>query len=464
MSQNLELTQTQRLRLTRQQLQFVRLLELNAPEMDEAVERELEENPALEPEYAAEPEKTTAAESRDTTPWYLRSANNGTPDTDYDIIGADTDVSLFDYLERQLDERTLSLRIRAGVVYIIGNLDSNGYLRRPLTNILDDLAFGEGLDLTDEEGEEALETVRSLDPAGIGAESLRECLLLQLQRLPASEERNDAISIVSDWFEAFSMRHSHKIASGLKLDPSRIDRADALIRSLNPKPGAPYGGARETAAAVILEPDFAVGRDEDERLTVAVCSRHPELKIEESFAEAAKALEGRRGKARKGSEFVLNRYTEARDFIQMMQQRRQTMMAVMTAIVSRQRDYFETGDVYRLRPMMIKDLAADTGLDLSVISRATANKYTSTPWGAVIPLRSLFSDEKGDSEQGETLTNRQIEAEIERLVNAEDKRHPLSDERLREEMEKRGYNLSRRTIAKYRDRLGILVARLRKKL
>ena len=150
MSQNLELTQTQRLRLTRQQLQFVRLLELNAPEMDEAVERELEENPALEPEYAAEPEKTTAAESRDTTPWYLRSANNGTPDTDYDIIGADTDVSLFDYLERQLDERTLSLRIRAGAVYIIGNLDSNGYLRRPLTNILDDLAFGEGLDLTDE--------------------------------------------------------------------------------------------------------------------------------------------------------------------------------------------------------------------------------------------------------------------------------------------------------------------------
>lgn len=328
--------------------------------------------------------------------------------------------------------------------------------------------------------------MRSLDPAGVGAENLRDCLLLQLRRMPASKVRDDSIRILENQFEAFSMRHSHRIISALHMSREEIAEANELILTLNPKPGAAYGGAAETAAGVIV-PDYNVGR-EDDGLHISLNNHIPELAVGESFAEAVRGMEGRRGRPRKGTEFVRDRYKSASEFIQLLRQRQLTMMSVMTAIVNHQREYFETGDVYALRPMILRDIERVTGLDKSVVSRATNNKYVSTPWGSVMPVRAFFSDtvtsmRRQDAEespvidsdevtdvkeaervQADVLTNRQIEAAIRELVEHEDKKHPLSDEKLRGELLKRGYDVSRRTVAKYRDRTGILVARLRRQL
>lgn len=237
----------------------------------------------------------------------------------------------------------------------------------------------------------------------------------------------------------------------------------------------------------MIVPDYNVGR-EDDGLHISLNNHIPELAVGESFAEAVRGMEGRRGRPRKGTEFVRDRYKSASEFIQLLRQRQLTMMSVMTAIVNHQREYFETGDVYALRPMILRDIERVTGLDKSVVSRATNNKYVSTPWGSVMPVRAFFSDtvtsmRRQDAEespvtdsdevtdvkeaervQADVLTNRQIEAAIRELVEHEDKKHPLSDEKLRGELLKRGYDVSRRTVAKYRDRTGILVARLRRQL
>ena len=370
--------------------------------------------------------------------------------------------------------------------YLIGNLDSNGYLRRPLDMVIEDLAAHSGVEVSRDVAEEALRLLRSLDPAGVGAENLRDCLLLQLRRMPASKVRDDSIRILENQFEAFSMRHSHRIISALHMSREEIAEANELILTLNPKPGAAYGGAAETAAGVIV-PDYNVGR-EDDGLHISLNNHIPELAVGESFAEAVRGMEGRRGRPRKGTEFVRDRYKSASEFIQLLRQRQLTMMSVMTAIVNHQREYFETGDVYALRPMILRDIERVTGLDKSVVSRATNNKYVSTPWGSVMPVRAFFSDtvtsmRRQDAEespvtdsdevtdvkeaervQADVLTNRQIEAAIRELVEHEDKKHPLSDEKLRGELLKRGYDVSRRTVAKYRDRTGILVARLRRQL
>lgn len=452
-----ELQQTQRMRLSQQQLRFVRLLELNAREFDEAVEAELEANPALkvdEDEHAA---------SADETPYYLRRANNYSHgDNDYDFTAPDESESLYDHLTEQIGQLRLSPQVAEMARYIVGNLDSNGRLQRQLGNILDDLAINTGVEVPYDVAARALEVVRGLDPAGVGATDLRDSLLIQLHALPQSRERDDAISILTDYFDAYINRHSHKIISGLKISAERVSAAGALIRSLNPKPGAAYGGERETAASVIY-PDFKVS-NEDGSPVISVNNRFPELTIEQSYQSAVNDPALRKRDARRDKAFTISGYNNARDFIENVRQRQKTLLAVMTAIVKLQREYFETGDVYKLNPMMIKDISAITGLDLSVISRATNNKYVETPWGAVLPLRELFSNVKGDEQAGETLTNRQIEAEIEAIIRDEDKRHPLSDAGICEEMRKRGYNLSRRTIAKYRDAGRIPVARLRKEL
>lgn len=493
MAQELRLNQRLTQRLTQQQLRFVKLLELNAPELDEAVIREMEANPALE--AVDEPLDEQQNEPADDTPRYLRRVRNADPNEGYrEFIPVDNSESLYDVLIRQVDELELPSSVAAMARYIIGNLDSNGYLQRPLPRMLDDIAVNTGHDVPPEIGEQALEVVRSLEPAGVGAENLRDCLLLQLLRLPSSPQRDDALNIIANHFEAFSMRHSHKIISAAKISKERIDKANELILTLNPKPGAAYGGEAATAAGVVI-PDFVVTRDNGE-LYIALNNRIPELAVEESFSEAMKGMEHRRGRPKKGTEYVYSRYNEARDFINVLNQRQQTMMSVMTAIVNFQREYFETGDVYQMRPMMLKDLSRVTGLDASVISRATNNKFVDMPWGAVVPLRSFFSDNvaKGSSSKGgsasgspdsvkkgetstdsiseerenhsdgDVMTNRKIEAAIAALIDAEDKRHPLSDEKIRQKLLQSGYDISRRTIAKYRDRQGILVARLRKTL
>lgn len=486
MAQDLQLHQKIGQRLTRQQMRFVQLLELNAPELDEAVENELDSNPALE---VIEPAIDEEKKQEDMTPYYLRRASNASQDyPTYDFSPPDNSMTLYDYLNDQIAEKSISEGVAETARYIVGNLDSNGYLHRPLEGILNDIEINTGEAIPENIGREALEVVRSLDPPGVGGANLRETLLLQLNRLPESQDRNDAIRILTDYFEPFSMRHSHKIVSGLKLDRDRLNAANELILTLNPKPGAPFGNHVETGAETIV-PDYKVEREGDD-FFITLNNRIPELAVQESFREAMKGVERRRGRPKKGTEFIVSRYNDAREFIAVLRQRQETMMAVMTAILKIQKDFFKSGDIYSLRPMMLKDISSVTGLDVSVISRSTANKYVDTPWGAVLPLRALFSDtvtqdskgsrgrkgvgSKGvenpsstdqrgaDEGKNSELTNRKIEAMIKALVDNEDKKHPLSDEKIRLELLKSGYDISRRTIAKYRDRQGVLIARLRK--
>lgn len=454
--QSLSLEQRTVMRLSAQQLRFVKLLEYTAPELEEAIDRELEENPALEIEEEApvQPEDT---------PRFRNYNSSDSEEKNYDFSPPDSGETLLDALLRQLSERNLPDQIRTAARYIIGNIDSNGYLRRPLNGIINDMAFGPGITVSENEAQLALETVQDFEPYGVGASDLKECLRLQLVHLPKSVVRDDALDIIDNQFEAFTMKHPHRIISGLKISKERTQEAISLIRSLNPKPGSSFSNSFE--ASNIIVPDLNVNI-EDGQISISTNNRIPELTIDRTFSEAmAQLSRNAERKAKKGNEFIMNRYNDARDFIKILKQRQETLMNVMTAIVEIQKEYFLTQDIYRLRPMMIKDISARTGYDLSVVSRATTNKHVSTPWG-VFPLRFFFSDSIGNENQqdGETLTNRKIEAEITKLVEGEDKRHPLSDEKIRQEMEARGYDVSRRTIAKYRDRQGIPVARLRKEM
>lgn len=457
------------MRLTAQQLRFVRLLECTAPELEEAVERELEDNPALTVEDAPAPDS-------DTTPYYNLYARNRSADDlpDYEFAPADASVSLYDYLSSQIAEKNLPEKIRQTALYFIGSLDPNGYLRRPLPNLINDMDFREGISVTMPEAEEALAVITDLEPYGVGARDLRECLLIQLRHLPQSEQRDDAIRIIDELFDEFTLKHTHRIISGLKIGKDRVRDAINLIVSLNPKPGAAFSSEQD--AANIIIPDLIIN-NEDGVMTISTASNIPELAIDHTFSEIAESIEGGDdgeqepqpdAACRKGSEFVVSRYNDARDFIAILKQRQKTLLTVMSAIMTIQKDYFQTQDVYRMKPMILKDVAAMTGLDISVISRATNNKYVATPWG-IFPLRFFFSDTIGDDNDSESddtdpLTNRKIEAAIKSLVEHEDKSHPLSDERIRQELVARGYDVSRRTVAKYRDRVGIPVARLRKEL
>lgn len=454
--QALTLQQKTVMRLSAQQLRFVKLLEYTAPELEEAIDRELEENPALEVEE-------DSTEITDETPKYRYHISNNSDDQAYDFSPPDHGETLLDALLRQLSERTLPDKVKTAARYIIGNIDSNGYLRRPLQGIMNDMAFGPGINITEEEAETALKTVQDFEPFGVGASDLRECLKLQLIHLPATPIREVALEIIETQFEAFSMRHSHKIVSALRLSQERVKEAVALIKSLNPKPGATYASSYE--ASNVIVPDLTV-TVEDGEISIATNNSIPDLTIDRTFSEAISEMSRNASKrAQKGNEFIISRYNDARDFIKILQQRQETLINVMTAIVKIQKEYFLTQDIYRLKPLLIKDVAALTGYDLSVISRATNNKHVSTPWG-VFPLRFFFSDSIGAENQqdGDLLTNRKIEAEISKLVEAENKRHPLSDEKIRQEMFTKGYDISRRTIAKYRDRQGIPVARLRKEM
>lgn len=419
----------------------------------------MEDNPALadaEEEDIKQSEENSSPLS-DWRPRY-RSTDNDLPP----FSPPDVSESLYDYLNEQLNEREMTPEVEQAARFIVGSLDSNGYLNRTLRDIVDDMAFGPGIEIDEDQAEEALRIVRSLEPPGVGAADLRDALEMQLMRMPESQERDDALRIVREAFEAFTMKHRHRIISILHLPDERVDSALALILSLNPKPGSSVGTDPADNANVII-PDFIVTND-DGNLTVTLNNHIPELRIERSFAQAMADLEKLpRAQRRKGSEFIVSRYNDARDFIRILTQRQQTMMAVMEAILKIQEEYFRTEDVYTLKPMMLKNISDITGLDFSVISRATNNKYVSTPWG-VFPLRFFFSDSIGEDQGSDTATNRKIEAGISRLIDQEDKQHPLSDRVIAEKMMSLGYDVSRRTVAKYRDRQGIPVARLRKSL
>ena len=465
--QNLEQKTTQRTVITQQQLRYVNALEKNAREFDQEVEKELEENSALEAEPDPGHEEVRLKESH--TSAYYPNLYSGADDRP-EFTPRDDSETLYDSLRTQLSERRLEPEEKEAALYLIDSLEPDGYLRRSLHDLREDMLFHHGLQFPEGTLEKAIGAIREMDPAGVGASSLQDCLLLQLRRMQPSPVRDDAVLIVEKKFEALTARHYHKIISGLKLKEEPLRDALALIVSLNPRPGLAVGNSGEDAVNIVV-PDFIIKEDSDTgELSIMLNNRIPELKISESFSSAVKSLESQQKRRRQKTpenQYILSHYNEASDFIKVFRQRQETLYTVMSAIVKLQKDYFETADIYALHPMMLKDLERETGLDKSTISRATKNKFVDLPWGTY-PLKFFFSDSKGSSVassgNGKTapLTNRKIEAEIRKIIEAEDTRHPLSDAAIFNLMQERGLDIARRTVTKYRERCGIPASRFRK--
>lgn len=465
---SLSLAQRQQQVLTPLQMQYVRMLEMSGPEVEEQVRETLADNPALEAVPESEP-----AQQYDESADQMQLADYRTPDeippgamaarrsaaATYDVNLADRNESLYDYIMSRLSESESHEQRLAIARYIAGNIDDNGYMTRSLDSIASDIAIDTGIDVPIEEVREVWMDIRSIDPAGIGAVDLRDCLLEQVKRIDNSRVgAHTAREILTHYFDLFSKMHFDRLRAQLNVDEREFDAALRLIRGLNPKPGALVGGGADDPRLRHISPDFIVESDaaDASRLTITIPNNIPALQIEKSFA--VDSLTPGRG-ADEAMLFIRQKRDEANTFMRVLAMRRDTLMAVMTAIVSLQRDFFLTDDPSRLRPMILKDVAQLTNLDLSVISRATSGKYVATQRG-IYPLRYFFSERPSD--QSDVSTHQILDA-IKQIVDEEDKAHPLADVDIAKKLEQRGLGIARRTVAKYRERLGLPVGRLRRK-
>ncbi len=457
-------------RLNIQNVALGRLLEMNMVQFEDEVRRELDDNPALElkngetdketDDFNETPEQLQLADyaDADDIPYYkLEALNHEAGGTAFDpasVMPDDSD-SVLDILLRRLSNETELQPDELNVArYIIGNLDSNGYLTRSLEDIADDMAINEGIEVSRNKLIEAFEAVRALEPAGIGAIDLRDCLLLQLERLEPTPEVLTAIIIIKDNFELFAKKHYDRLGNAVGASASDLERALRLIQSLNPKPAASLAGTPDSSPHII--PDFILDYDATTELfTVSLSGRQPDLGIEESFLATHQA--GGRGNS-EADAFIKKKRDEATSFIKLAEMRGATLLAIAKTIVSKQSAFFASGDPAEIRPMILKDISAVTGLDISIISRAVAGKYILAPHG-VYPLKYLFNERSSASSDTSSL---EILEAIKKLINSEDKSSPLTDQELTEKLQASGYDIARRTVAKYRERLGYPVGRLRK--
>ena len=373
-------------------------------------------------------------------------------------------LSFYDQLTQQMNEIELSEHKRYIMEYLIGSLDDDGLLRKDLESICDELAIYHNLNTSTQEIEQVLQILQEFDPAGIGARSLQECLLLQIDRRDDSIMKQLMAEIIRHHFDEFTKKHWDRIRSSMNLDELQTEALQKELRRLNPKPGASMGEVIGHAMQQIT-PDFIVDTQDDGTVTFTLNNGEiPQLQVSQSFADLLKDYQQNKdGLTRQMKEALL--YTKqkvdaAQSFIEAVRTRRRTLTLTMKAIIQLQHRFFEDGDEASLRPMILKDVAAKTGLDLSTISRVSNSKYVLTRWG-MFPLKYFFSD-GFTTENGEELSTREIKSILREIIDAEDKRHPLSDDALSDELKRRGYPVARRTVAKYRDQLCIPVARLRK--
>ena len=438
---------------------------MNTPEFEEAVDRALEENPALElvdnspadpsgdnsfNESADELQRADYA-SEDDVPAYMMRQN--LHDRDYERFDA-ASVEAADplsVLDLQLADLDLSDYQRALCSYVIGNLDSNGYLTRSAQSMADDLAMSEAMDVSLKDVQDAIEVVRSLDPAGIGAVDLRDCLALQLDRMSERPGLTAAKTIVREYFNDIALQNIKRITEGMGLSVAQVDLAFDLIKTLNPRPAAAMEAVTSNDRLRQIVPDFIIDSDPDGTVTASLAGGNPDLRIDASFnIENAD---------RASMAFIRERRDSAADFIDLARLRAKTLMAVMTTIIALQPRYFTTFDKADLRPMVLRDVAKATGLDISTISRAINMKYALTPFGT-IALKSLFNE--GVGSDGD-LSAHNIRKAIRRLVDNEDPTAPLSDTAIADALEKDGMSIARRTVAKYRELEGIPSTHYRKR-
>jgi RNA polymerase sigma-54 factor len=394
-------------------------------------------------------------------PVYQGGSSVGEEREEY-ILG-DT-VSFYDQLKEQMRLANLTERERDIMEYLIGSLDDDGLLRKSPDAISDELAIYHNIDVTAKEVVRVLLKLQTFDPAGIGARSLQECLQLQIERRAESTVKKLMWQVVTDYFEEFTKKHWSKIQRALKLNDTQAKALFGELRKLNPKPGASMGEAVGRNMQQIT-PDFIIDTQDDGTITFTLNQGElPELKVSQSFADSMKEYQQNKDHLSRQTKeallYIKKKVDAAQSFIEAVRVRRHTLTVTMQAIIHLQRQFFLDGDETSLRPMILKDVAERTGLDLSTISRVSNSKYAQTRWGT-FPLRHFFSDSYV-TDQGEELSTRSIKAALRDIIESEDKRKPLSDELLTKMMAERGYPIARRTVAKYREQLGIPIARLRK--
>ena len=459
-------------KLSPQQIQTIKLLELPAMQLEQRIKQEIENNIVLEEDERTpeeeEPQQISVDEylREDETPSYKSRINNYSTDDKQRPVILSEGRSLQEYLVEQLGYRNLSEREMKLATYLVGSIDEDGYLRRELDAIADDIAFTLGIETTAEELERLLDVIHDLEPAGIGARNLRECLLLQMGQLPMNTPaRRLARRILTDYFDEFVKKHYEKLIFRLQVSEEEFRDAIAEIRRLTPKPGNLYAeGGTDTTPYIV--PDFILDYH-DGRFDLSLNSSNiPEVRINRRYAEMLRDMVAPDGTVkaedREALQFVKSKIDSAKWFISAIKQRHDTLMRTMQTILDYQKEYFKDGDKSKLRPMILKDIADRTGLDVSTISRVVNSKYVQTQFGIIL-LKSLFS-EAMQTESGEEVSSYEIKNILQQCIDEEDKRHPLTDETLMDILNSKGYRIARRTVAKYREMLNIPVARLRKQI
>lgn len=472
-------------KLSPQQIQFIKLLQLNTQDFEEKVEQELLDNPALEDNRSESTEEDRydtdddfgdedyysndvdvdellrASSGDDEGGFHLNEDYSGDEPREMPIA---SQSSFQEFLIEQARATFFKEEDLLLAVHLINSIEEDGYLRRELRSIVNDLAFNENISTTEDHLERLLIKIQNFDPAGIAARNLQECLLLQLYKKDYGD--NPALSlaetIISEQMEAFSKKHYDKIKKALKIDDDQLKSAIGEIVKLNPKPGET--GATSSKTQYIV-PDFII-TNTDGTLEVRLNARNtPELRISPAYAETLRAYEhsGKTDKnLRDAVQYIKQKLDGAKWFIDSVKQRQHTLLSTMQAIVERQREFFQEGDETKLRPMILKDIATRVSLDISTISRVANSKYVETDFG-IFPLKFFFS-EGITNDEGEEVSNREIKKILSNAIAAEEKKKPLTDEALMELLKEKGYNIARRTVAKYREQLNIPVARLRKEL
>ena len=465
--------QTQTQTLSPQQIQMIKLLELPTIMLEQRVKQEIEENIVLEeddrPSEDEEQEESISVDDylrEDDAPSYKSRINNFSKDDKQRPVNISEGRSLQEYLMEQLGYRNLSEQDRLGAEFLVGSIDEDGYLRRDLESVGDDIAFTLGIDVSVEQLERLLAIIHQLEPAGIGARSLQECLLLQMaQRRMDSPSKRLAHKIITSYFDEFVKKHYEKLMSRLGVDEETFRDAIDEIKHLSPKPGNLYSdGGVDTTPYII--PDFRLDYH-DGHFDLSLNSYNiPDVKINRRYVDMIRNMVSADGTVtesnREAIQFVKSKIDSAKWFISAIKQRHDTLMRSMQEILSFQQEYFKDGDKSKLRPMILKDIADRTGLDVSTISRVVNSKYVQTHFGIIL-LKSLFS-EAMQTESGEIVSSYEIKNLLQQCIDEEDKRHPLTDETLMNILNDKGYCIARRTVAKYREMMDIPVARLRKQI
>ncbi|MFN2457183.1 MAG: RNA polymerase factor sigma-54 [Chitinophagaceae bacterium] len=496
MSLNQSLQQKLLQKLSPQQIQLMKLLQVPTANLDERIKEELEENPALEltddkheDNYEGKDELTETSEEEytdaelsneeqydnidisdyvhegddDIADYKMRDENYGDQE-DKQTMPYKVETTFYEVLDAQLGMLKLDEREYKIAEQIIGSIDEDGYMRRETSAIVDDLAFRQNLAATEEEVEALIKRIQHFDPPGVAARNLQECLLLQLIR--QKEEGRDvdtALLAVTKYFDEFTKKHYEKIQRGLNLTDEQLKEVMQQITRLNPKPGGNVGEVNKAESYVV--PDFFIFNNAG-KLELTLNSKNaPELRISEGYRDMLKEYDRGSKKDKRQKEavlFIKQKIDAAKWFIDAIKQRQHTLLSTMTAIMNHQHEFFLTGDETTLKPMILKDIAEKTGLDISTVSRVANSKFVQTEFGTY-RLKFFFS-ESLTTDSGEEVSTREVKKILSNLIEGENKRKPLSDERLTELLQEKGYNIARRTVAKYREQLNIPVARLRKEL